>query len=151
MVQARDHQVEKDPHPVTYDPSQLIVRLGENGGDKKTYVHINSCEVTPIDDDEYTTEKASTGQRAWIRNPEYGGEMTIEFSGGLAGYQRKNLRDLKGKFVDASAHDQSGTKDSVSLVEGRIVQMPDFSRDDSEPTMELVIQSPFADWGAESN
>ena len=148
MVQAKNDQVSTKHHPVTYDPSQLIVRIGEAGADKKTYVHINNCEATPIDDDEYTTEKATTGQRGWIRNPEYGGELTIEFSGGLAGYQREHLRGLKGKFIDASAHDQSGTEDSVSLTEGRIVQMPDFSRDDSEPTMELIIQSPFADWGS---
>lgn len=130
------------PLPVTYDPSRLILTI--NG---LPYVYVNSCEAAPIDDEEFTTEKASTGQRAWIRTPEWGAELTIEFSGGLPAPRRQQLRMLKNAFITATAIDASGTADGVYLEQARIVQMPDFSRDDSEPTMELVIQSPHAQWG----
>lgn len=131
--------------PVTYDPELAVVEIAG-----KNYVNWNSIEVTPIDDEQYTTEKATTGERAWIRSPEFGAECTIEFSGGLSAGKRKEIRQLIGQKVDIHVYDKSGTADGVSLEDARLVQKPDFSRDDSEPTYEVVFQSPFATWNDES-
>jgi len=129
--------------PVTYDPEQAVVEI-----DGKNYVNFNSIEVSPIDDEQFTTNKATTGERAWVRSPEWGAELTIEFSGGLNSAQRDNIRKLIGKKIDIIVKDRSGTADGVTLTQARLVQKPDFSRDDSEPTYEAVFQSPFAEWGS---
>lgn len=129
---------------VTYDPKYTVVEINDIN-----YVHINSIEATPIDDDQYTTEKATTGERAWIRSPEFGAEVTIEFSGGLPGWARTQLRNLIGRKVDVTVQDRSGTNDGVVLTQARLVQRPDFSRDESEPTYEAVFQSPHAEWGSD--
>lgn len=136
---------QKTLEPVTYDPEQAVVDI-----DGKNYVNWNSVEVSPIDDEQYTTNKATTGERAWVRSPEYGAELTIEFSGGLSSSQRESIRNLIGKKVNITVKDRSGTADGVTLLSARLVQRPDFSRDDSEPTYEAIFQSPFAQWGSTS-
>ena len=134
---------QKRKQPVTYDPEQAVVEI-----DGKNYVNFNSIEVSPIDDEQYTTNKATTGERAWVRSPEWGAELTLEFSGGLNSAQRNNIRELIGQKVEITVKDRSGTADGVTLTQARLVQKPDFSRDDSEPTYEAVFQSPFAEWGS---
>jgi len=134
---------QKTKQPVTYDPEQAVVEI-----DGKNYVNFNSIEVSPIDDEQYTTNKATTGERAWVRSPEWGAELTLEFSGGLNSAQRNNIRELIGQKVEITVKDRSGTADGVTLTQARLVQKPDFSRDDSEPTYEAVFQSPFAEWGS---
>lgn len=132
--------------PVTYDPELSVLTIASEGGGSKTFVNWNSIEATPIDDEQYTTEKATTGERAWIRSPEWGSEVTIEFSGGLSNSQRNWIRQRIGEKVDITVKDKSGTADGIFVEDARMVQQPDYSRDDSEPTFEVVFQSPFASW-----
>jgi len=129
--------------PVTYDPEKSVVEI-----EGKNFVNFNSIDVSPIDDEQFTTNKATTGERAWIRSPEWGAELTIEFSGGLPDWKRKWIRDLIGQKVNVIVKDRSGTADGVTLWDAMLVQKPDFSRDDSEPTYEAVFQSPKAEWGS---
>lgn len=134
--------------PVTYDPEQSVVEINTNQGGRVNFVNFNSIDVSPIDDEQFTTNKATTGERAWVRSPEWGAELTIEFSGGLSSGKRKWIRELIGQKVKVTVRDRSGTADGVTLTDARLVQKPDFSRDDSEPTYEAVFQSPFAEWGS---
>lgn len=130
---------------VTYDPRFTVVSI-----DEKNFVNINSIEASPLSDDQYTTFKSTTGERAWIREPEFGAEVVIEFSGGINGEDRKYIRERVGKKIEVTIEDKSETNDGVILTAARLVQRPTFSRDDSEPTYEATFVSPYANWGAES-
>ncbi|MCF8012291.1 MAG: hypothetical protein K9L56_13525 [Clostridiales bacterium] len=128
---------------VTYDPRYTVVSI-----DGTNYANVNSIEASPLSDDQYTTFKSTTGERAWIRDPEFGAEVVIEFSGGIASNQRETIRNLLGKKVEVQIKDKSQTASGVTLTDARLVQKPTFSRNDSEPTMEATFVSPYADWGA---
>lgn len=128
---------------VTYDPRYTVVSI-----DGINYANVNSIEASPLSDDQYTTFKSTTGERAWIRDPEYGGEVVIEFSGGINAAQRENIRNLLGRKVEVQIKDKSKTASGITLTDARLVQKPTFSRDDSEPTMEATFVSPYAEWGS---
>ncbi len=132
----------KQAAPITYDPSKIVVHI--NG---ETFVNINSAEASPIEGEEWQSNRATTGARGWVRTPEWGGELTIEFSGNLPPGKRQSLRNLMDISHEVTVNDKSGTKDGVTLTDAKIVSEPDFSRDDSEATFDVTWQGIHAQWG----
>lgn len=134
----------EDAQPTVYNPEHLIVMI--NG---EFFPNINSVDATPIDTPELESVRSTTGHRGWTKNPEYGVEITIEFSGNMPANKRNSLRQMKGQAVEISVTDKSGTKDGVTGHNARLINQPDFSRDDSEATIEGVWQAPTAEWGSQ--
>lgn len=145
---------ELNHEPVTYRPEQTILQI-----EGEPVIDWDEISVSPMTDEEYTSNKSTDGQSGWRHDPDPRSTVTITFSGGLpgknsAGKDWRNWfrQNMGNEFQGMSVQDKSGTKDSVTMQYCRIPGQPELTRSNDEANIEVTILCMSTSWkgGAET-